>query len=246
VSEQRKNRQIDLFAQSAWIADNRLFVNVAELTDNTKVQKLLSRLGIKYVGQAVAQEKAKLIQAPGYGRRTVAKLEAALQRLDLKLDASLPDWGDLSTEEIEAAFADEIQQAAAWMAERKRTSSLVHLEDEFHLLLSQVPSGRNRDMIARRYGMNGSDPATLQSIADDFGGLTRERVRQITDRFSKTIRKKAWSLPMLDRAIEVITKLVPSSEAGIVGVLQSQSICRGIPSISAVVNRAGFAGGSNP
>lgn len=37
---------------------------------------------------------------------------------------------------------------------------------------------RQRLVIERRYGLNGTDVATLDSIASDLG-LTRERVRQI-------------------------------------------------------------------
>ena len=37
---------------------------------------------------------------------------------------------------------------------------------------------RHRQVIERRYGLNGDEPSTLEDIATDLG-LTRERVRQI-------------------------------------------------------------------
>jgi len=53
-------------------------------------------------------------------------------------------------------------------------------------------SERQRQIIERRYGLNGCDVATLDSIAGDMG-LTRERVRQIQleglDRLRKIIRR---------------------------------------------------------
>ena len=51
---------------------------------------------------------------------------------------------------------------------------------------------RQRQVIERRYGLNGLDVATLESIASDLG-LTRERVRQIQmeglDRLRKIIKR---------------------------------------------------------
>jgi RNA polymerase nonessential primary-like sigma factor len=53
-------------------------------------------------------------------------------------------------------------------------------------------SERQRQIIERRYGLNGCEIATLDAIASDFG-LTRERVRQIQleglDRLRKIIRR---------------------------------------------------------
>ena len=53
-------------------------------------------------------------------------------------------------------------------------------------------SERQRQIIERRYGLNGCEIATLDAIAGDLG-LTRERVRQIQleglDRLRKIIRR---------------------------------------------------------
>jgi RNA polymerase nonessential primary-like sigma factor len=47
---------------------------------------------------------------------------------------------------------------------------------------------RQRDIVERRYGLNGRDPATLDEIAADLG-LTRERVRQIQLDSLRCLRK---------------------------------------------------------
>jgi RNA polymerase nonessential primary-like sigma factor len=72
--------------------------------------------------------------------------------------------------------------------------SLLQLSEVGSLLedwLSQL-SERQRSVIERRYGLNGMDVATLDSIATDLG-LTRERVRQIQmeglDRLRKIIKR---------------------------------------------------------
>jgi RNA polymerase nonessential primary-like sigma factor len=47
---------------------------------------------------------------------------------------------------------------------------------------------RQREVIDRRYGLNGADVATLDVIANDLG-LTRERVRQIQMEGLERLRK---------------------------------------------------------
>jgi len=44
-----------------------------------------------------------------------------------------------------------------------------------------------RDIIIRRFGLNGHEPETLESIGQDFS-ITRERVRQIEKRVIRQIK----------------------------------------------------------
>jgi hypothetical protein len=238
--------QSELFGQQGWFGDKRLFVNVVELTDDTKVQMLLENLGIKYIGQVVVQEKAKLIRARGYGRKTVRKLEEALLQFDLKLETKLPEWADLTSADLESDFRSEIDQAASWVAAIKHKDTIERLEHEYDLLLGEVEDPRNREMVARRIGLNGREPETLQRIADDLGGLTRERVRQITASFARKIRRKSWSLPALDRAIKLIQRTVPCSEADLSGELIHQRICDEALAIKSIAEAAKLTGRSLP
>ena len=69
-----------------------------------------------------------------------------------------------------------------------QSSEIDHLVDDWLAELSE----RQRLVIERRYGLNGSDIATLDLIANELG-LTRERVRQIQmeglDRLRKIIKR---------------------------------------------------------
>ncbi len=69
-----------------------------------------------------------------------------------------------------------------------QSSELGNLIDDWLTQLSE----RQREVICRRYGLNGIDTATLDVIATDLG-LTRERVRQIQmeglDRLRKIIKR---------------------------------------------------------
>lgn len=54
-------------------------------------------------------------------------------------------------------------------------------------LLEPLPQ-RSRDVVIRRFGLNGEDSQTLESIGQQYG-ITRERVRQIVNQAVKKIRK---------------------------------------------------------
>ena len=59
-------------------------------------------------------------------------------------------------------------------------------------------------MVARRFGVNGKSPETLETIGLDYS-ITRERVRQIEKNFiNKLSRRKPIWTPILDKVIDLI------------------------------------------
>jgi len=57
---------------------------------------------------------------------------------------------------------------------------------------------REREVIVRRFGLEGKEKETLQSIGDSFG-ITRERVRQIENAAINKIRPKLKKYQMFLR-----------------------------------------------
>ena len=67
-------------------------------------------------------------------------------------------------------------------------AQLAHQEIELRLVDWMADlGGRQREVVERRYGLNGRDAATLEVIAADLG-VTRERVRQIQIEALKCLR----------------------------------------------------------
>jgi RNA polymerase primary sigma factor len=135
------------------IADREQRIARAERT-------LAPKLGRKPTEQEVAKQ-AKL---PLKQVREVRQAARAITSLDRPVgeqsDASL---GDL--------FASDEAQP-----EEELTVSLE--QDVLHRAVAQLPE-REREVVKRRYGLNGDrDPASLEAIGRELG-LTRERVRQI-------------------------------------------------------------------
>jgi RNA polymerase primary sigma factor len=72
-------------------------------------------------------------------------------------------------------------------------SGLMHdsLRKEVQMALSTL-SSRESEVISSYYGLNDSQPLTLEEIGDRYG-LTRERVRQIKEKATKRLRHSSAS-----------------------------------------------------
>lgn len=77
------------------------------------------------------------------------------------------------------------------------------LENELLELLAFEPNARNRDFTVRLMGWDGKGGQTLEAIGQN-SGMTRERIRQISQNQIDRIKNKSPYLPVLDRALEVI------------------------------------------
>lgn len=86
-------------------------------------------------------------------------------------------------------------------------------------------SERSARVIELRYGLDGAEPRTLQEIADMLS-LTRERVRQITQRDINKIRNAFRSSPLLLALPDLAKQFIDSnkiiSEADLVAQIESQ------------------------
>ena len=66
-------------------------------------------------------------------------------------------------------------------------------------------ASREKDVLKGRFGLDGSEPMTLQAIGDRYG-ITRERVRQIEAGALSELRKTSGSHPYVRRMTEAASK----------------------------------------
>ena len=85
--------------------------------------------------------------------------------------------------------------------------------------------GRNKRIVVRYFGLDGKGPSTLQRVGD-ANGVTRERVRQLCLRASKSLSGRTLSLPFLDRTIEFIGRQVPTAIHEVEGQLFAEGLTR--------------------
>lgn len=138
---------------------------------------------IRHLESAASRETsveriAALIDRPVADVRRILQLNEHIASLDAPLEI---DPGHT----IGEAIADESAVNPETLLQSAEMGSL--LDDWLHQL-----TPRQREILERRYGLNGADVATLDVLASELG-LTRERVRQIQvealDRLRKIIKR---------------------------------------------------------
>lgn len=119
------------------------------------------------------------------------------------------------------------------------------LEGELLDLLRFEPKSRNRDFTVRLLGWDGNGGQTLESIGLEFG-VTRERIRQISQHHKDRLQEKPPYLPILDRTIEVIATHAPILETKIAEILIEKRLVKSMFKISGILDAAETAGRECP
>jgi len=147
----------------------------------TRAFNLLSRLGARYVGEAVAFSQADLLRERGGGPLSLRAIEEALGQHGLRLGMPIGDWRAPAYPtllEFDVGIAD---------PPRGRIEDGQDLHDTFARAIAAVePLERNWVLFARQTGWDGNGCETLEAVGRSHG-LTRERVRQIVARTNKRL-----------------------------------------------------------
>lgn len=100
--------------------------------------------------------------------------------------------------------ADEIRAISNWLAPTRRTRRSTSQDG---LTASER---RSSEIFASRYGVQGEENSTLQAIGDRYS-LTRERIRQITDKLLERVRElHTAETPNLDELTKQLRDRLPS------------------------------------
>jgi hypothetical protein len=104
-------------------------------------------------------------------------------------------------------------------------------------------TGRDAQIVARYYRLDGLSGRTLQSVGKEVG-LTRERVRQIVTETSKWLSTGRPVSRTLYETIEFVVDRMPASAKGIEGELRSQGLTSGLLRLEGVIKAAEVLGKS--
>lgn len=96
-----------------------------------------------------------------------------------------------------ASVTQEIEAVGNWLTRKQPT---LRQADSAKLTESEK---RRSAMFADRYGVSGPETTTLQLVGDKYG-LTRERVRQITEGMVERARTASFVLPRLNQLKEIV------------------------------------------
>ncbi len=153
------------------------FINrdLSTMTLPVRVENVFQRANIETVAELAETDFVDLLRMPNFGRKSGRDLRTAL--LDCLQKGPLQETGGSAN------------------AQRHSTAANPHSISEtllasLHGTLARR-SPRERDVLSRRMGLNGS-PETLDAISKDYG-VTRERIRQIEAKaVKKIIKEEEW------------------------------------------------------
>lgn len=129
-----------------------------------------------------------IMRIPNVGRTSLNGAKEVLSRLNLQFDMALDGWDD------EAAWAQREKLGRQILRHLYEISGEAIgaggcLEDELCGLIASADTGRNVELLLSLYGFDGTEPKTLETVGQSFD-LTRERVRQISDRARIRLAKR--------------------------------------------------------
>ena len=152
----------------------------------SRVRRIRSRLSGDLDREPTLEE---LGEATGLPSAQVAALLHCLEPVR-SLDAVITRDGDLTRGDLLSGEAD---------VDGRRDPVEVALESarlrDLDCLLKRALTPRERDVLRRRFGLDGGEEETLERIAASFG-LTRERVRQIQDKALGLLRQNVATYPL--------------------------------------------------
>jgi hypothetical protein len=94
------------------------------------------------------------------------------------------------------------------------------------ILPSSSSSDRNVTIIVRFFGLDGTGKKTLEEVGREFE-VTRERVRQITSKFSRRLQDgRSVYLPVFRYACNYIRRIIPNPSQFIGEALCKEQIAR--------------------
>ena len=139
------------------------------------VLRALRHLALDDPHEASLEKVALLLDRPLADVQRILALNEHIASLDAPLDI------DVAHSMVEFIADDAPASDPEGSLERQQIETLV--ADSLHVL-----SERQRHVIERRYGLNGCEMSTLESLAEELG-LTRERVRQIQQEALRRLRE---------------------------------------------------------
>jgi RNA polymerase primary sigma factor len=138
----------------------------------SKIRRVRSKLSIELGREPTIHEIAAQTDRDPATVQFLLEVEREVVSLDMEIGES----GATLAELIDTGRGDDPYDAVSLRAEREVIASVL-----------DTISPRERDVVVRRYGLDGSPPQTLEEIGRDYG-LTRERIRQIQESALKKLR----------------------------------------------------------
>ena len=195
-----------------------LTMPVDALRLGTRTRQVAEKIGDGSIGAVVAQTESVLMRLDNFGRRSVVELRAKLASFGLGLGMNLgaewsqqrAEWASLhgaaARQHLEERFEAEFVALcgpASDLGTRLWATTRLCLDEPSPDLLT-----RNVELLGHFHGWDGSEPCTLEATGQAYG-LTRERVRQLSRKLERGLRRLDFVPSWLTDAIAAAEAAAP-------------------------------------
>lgn len=205
-----------------------LIARLNELPLTPRLVNAFTNAGYTYFGEALQLSQHELLSIENLGARSVKEFALYARSHNFYCGMSIPGWSESRVRQLRAELAD--QEKKSILEERESELSEAQkrhesLEEELKAAVSKVESDRNREILVELWGLNNEPPKTLDAVGRRFS-ITRERVRQISEKAKRKINKQRLRLPFLNKAILCVSQCAPGTNDKLAKQLQLAGITK--------------------
>jgi len=212
---------------------NNLLLPIEALGLSSSSTDYLAKMKVNYVGDLVQLKENTLLKSKYFRKKSFEEVEASLAVLGLSLGMKIKGWPPRNLLEFSQKYKQKILEKDKEEAIKFRKSIKVeinYLEDElFYIFISFARTDRDKLIVAKFYGWDGSGKHTLEEIGKSYN-LTRERVRQIISKFIRTFRlykkRRVGYLPVIDSVLKCISDNLPNLAENIENKLVKKNLTK--------------------
>ena len=201
---------------------------VKSLNLTTRARSVMDVLDIETVGDLIQLTELELLRTPNVGRLTIINYKEALAEIGFSLGITITNWPEKSE------LSTILESRAIFSADKTLTpvETFKFLEEELCGAVQMTVDHNTYAIVVRRTGWDGGEILTLEELGNGpvasgrTSTVSRERIRQIETRGLARVKEKAWSMPILERAVSLIEENAPLATASIQSVLEQHQLSR--------------------
>jgi DNA-directed RNA polymerase delta subunit len=165
------------------LSDATRSLSIGHLHLSIRAYNVLVGSGITTIGNLVESATSGFDTVSGLGKSSMEKIIQSLVTLSGAIDAEgsidwLNYWKSMNIQVLPRDYEPGLNHEQIF---RKMSSIIQNI-------LCYNTDDRSWFIVERRFGLNGKDILTLEALGEAFGGLTRERIRQIENKALLEIR----------------------------------------------------------